>query len=189
MLLSSTIILFHQRSCSSYDCPFNRSIVPSFQVLSPYQVLIQFLSFSIGVLPEVVLPCSSFLTECFSTSCISVVFFFSKWLNLSRFFGFTRLSKKQLSFTSSLSLPLSLRCHSGSRDEIISQWWSVVTPRDRCARCRLVIRCCCLVSCLCVASCHVIMCIASSCFRNLHPSGFPPVLSVVRSEPNHTCTR
>ena len=50
---------------------------------------------------------------------------------------------------------------------------TAVTPRDRCARCLPVIRCCCLVICLCVASCHVIMCIASSCFQNLHPSGFP----------------
>ena len=57
-----------------------------------------------------------------------------------------------------------------------------VTPRDRCARCFPVIRCCCLVIRLCVASFHVIMCIASSCFQNPHPSGFPqfrllPVLS------------
>ena len=41
-------------------------------------------------------------------------------LTFSRFFGFTRLSKKQLSLTSSLSLPLSLRCHSRSWDEILS---------------------------------------------------------------------
>ena len=40
--------------------------------------------------------------------------------NLSRVFSFTHLSKKQLSFTSSLSLLFSLRCHSRSRDEILS---------------------------------------------------------------------
>ena len=40
--------------------------------------------------------------------------------NFSRFIGFTRLSKKQLSFTSSLSLLFSLWCHSRSRDEILS---------------------------------------------------------------------
>ena len=65
MLIFSTHHLVFQRSCFFHDWPFNRSVVPSFQVLSPYQVLIQFLFFSIGVLPEVVLPCSSFLTECF----------------------------------------------------------------------------------------------------------------------------
>ena len=120
--------------------------------------------------------CSSlflFASGVLSTSFISVVFFSQNGLIFSRFFGFTRLSKKQLSFTSSLSFPFSLRCHSRSRDEILSQWWSVVTPRDRCARCPPVIRCCCLVIRLRVASCHVIMCIASSCFQNLHPSGSP----------------
>ena len=80
---------------------------------------------------------------------------------------------------SNLVLPLlflfrfSLRCHSRSRDEILSQWWSVVTPRDRCARCLPVIRWCCHVFCLCVAFHHAIICIASSCFQNQHPSGFP----------------
>ena len=44
--------------------------------------------------------------------------------------------------------------------------------RDRCARCLSVIRCRCHVICLRVASCHVIICIASSCFQNLHPSEF-----------------
>ena len=45
LLFSSTHLLVLSRSCSFHDCPFNRSVVPSFQVLSPYQVLIQFLSF------------------------------------------------------------------------------------------------------------------------------------------------
>ena len=52
--------------------------------------------------------CSSlflFSNGVFSTSFISVVFFSRNGLTFSRFFGFTRLSKKQLSFTSSLSLP------------------------------------------------------------------------------------
>ena len=40
-------------------------------------------------------------------------------------------------------------------------------PRDRCARCLPVIRCCCLVVCLHVASFHVIIRIASACFRKL----------------------
>ena len=64
-------------------------------------------------------PCSSCLTECFQLSASSL-FSFVQFVNLSRFFGFTRLSKKQLSFTSSLSFPLSLRCHSRSRDEFLS---------------------------------------------------------------------
>ena len=64
-------------------------------------------------------PCSSFLMEVFNFIHLRCILF-SKWLNLSRFFGFTRLSKEQLSFTSSLFLPFSLRCHSRSRDEILS---------------------------------------------------------------------
>ena len=72
MLLSSTHLLVLSRSCSFYDCPFNRSIVPSCQVLSSYQVL---LLFSTGVLSEFVLPCSYFLTEC-SQLCSSLLFFF-----------------------------------------------------------------------------------------------------------------
>ena len=63
-----------------------------------------------------------------------------------------------------------------------------VTPRDHCARCLLVFRRRCLVICLRVAFCHVIMCIASSCFSKLASIQFSPVLSVVRSEPRHTCT-
>ena len=47
-----------------------------------------------------------------------------------------------------------------------------VTPQDHCARCLLVIRSCCHVISLHVSSCHVIMCIAFSCFKNLHSSGF-----------------
>ena len=46
-------------------------------------------------------------------------------------------------------------------------------PRIRCARCLPVIRRRFHVICLRVAFYHVIMCIASSCFLNLHPSGFP----------------
>ena len=66
--------------------------------------------------------CSSLLL--FPTGVLSTLFFFVafffKWLNLFKARGFTRLSKKQLSFTSSLSLPFSLWCHSRSRDEILS---------------------------------------------------------------------
>ena len=48
-------LLVLSRSCSFHDCPFNRSVVPSFQVLSSYQVLP---TFSTGVLSEI------FLTPC-----------------------------------------------------------------------------------------------------------------------------
>ena len=67
--------------------------------------------------------CSSlflFTNGVFSTLFFSVAFFLSFCAAFSRFFGLTRLSKKQLSFTSSLSLPFSLRCHSRSQDEILS---------------------------------------------------------------------
>ena len=85
-------------SCRAY--PFNRSVVPSFQVLSPYQVLIQFLSFQpeccpnfgfpwspslTGVFSIYILPfnlkvfrnalCPSFLTECFRPSSPSLYSF------------------------------------------------------------------------------------------------------------------
>ena len=63
-----------------------------------------------------------------------------------------------------------------------------VTPQIRYARCLPVIRRSCHVICLRVAFCHVIMCIASSCFKTCIRSG-SAVLSVVRSEPFHTRTR
>ena len=50
-----------------------------------------------------------------------------------------------------------------------------VTPRDRCARCPLVIRCCCLViACVSCIAYHVIMCISFaymfvSCIRAFSP--------------------
>ena len=50
-----------------------------------------------------------------------------------------------------------------------------VTPRDRCARCRPVIRCCCLViACVSCIAYHVIMCISFaymfvSCIRAFSP--------------------
>ena len=86
------------------------------------------------VLFHLIKSCISFLPEAFNfvhRRC----FLSFKFFNFSRFFGFTRLSEKQLSFTSSLSLLFPLRCHSRSRDEILSQWWSVVTPQVRSFRC------------------------------------------------------
>ncbi len=54
-------------------------------------------------------------------------------------------------------------------------WKVTVTPRDRCARCPLVIRCCCLViACVSCIAYHVIMCISFaymfvSCIRAFFP--------------------
>ena len=56
-----------------------------------------------------------------------------------------------------------------------------VTPRDQCARCRLVIRCCCrVITCVSCIAYHVIMCISFayvfvSCIRAFSP------LSVLQS--------
>ena len=162
-------------------------IAVSSSIFSSYQVLTHFLFFSIGVLPEFLLPCYSSLPEC-SQLCCSLLHSFFQLFNLSRFFGFTLLSKKQLSFTSSLSLPFSLRCHSRSRDEILSQWWSVVTPRDRCARCLPVIHSLAMpfacVLHLALSSCALHHIVLKTCIR---PGLLVP--SVVRSEPIHTCTR
>ena len=100
---------------------------PLLKFFSPYQVLHNFLTgvlsiyilrFNLEVFFRNVL-CPSLLTECFRL-CSPSLYSFLNLFNLSRLFGFTRLSKKQLNFTSSLSLPFSLRCHSRSRDEILS---------------------------------------------------------------------
>ena len=61
-----------------------------------------------------------------------------------------------------------------------------VTPRIRYARCLPVIHRSCHVICLRVALCHVIIFISCACFSKLASVRVPPVLSVVRSEPDHT---
>lgn len=60
-----------------------------------------------------------------------------------------------------------------------------VTPRDRCARCLPIISLS-LLAC-CILSCHHVHCIIM--FSKPASVRVPPVPSVVRSEPNHTCTR
>ena len=92
-------------------------------------------------------PCSSFLTECFQL-CSSLLYSFFQFVQPCKVLWFYTFDKEAISFTSPLPLPFSLRC----------------LP---------VIRCCCLVIRLRVASCHVIIRIASSCFQNLLPYGFP----------------
>ena len=109
--------LFKTSSCPCHAYPFNRSVVPlcsSSFILSSLSSLFN---------RSAVRICSSlflFSNEVFFNFIISAVFFSRNGLTFARFFGFTRLSKKQLSFTSSLSLPFSLWCHSRSRDEILS---------------------------------------------------------------------
>ena len=91
MLLNSTQLLVLSGSCSFQAYLFNRSGFNIYLTLQPQ-------GFS---------QCSLFLfaNGVFSTSFISVVLFSCNGLTFSRFFGFTCSSKKQLSFTSSLSLP------------------------------------------------------------------------------------
>ena len=60
--------------------------------------------------------------------------------------------------------------------------------RDRCARCLPAIHRRCHVIRLRVASCHVIMSLHHHVFKTCIRPGLL-VLSVIRSEPNHTCTR
>ena len=78
--------------------------------------------FSCVFQPTGFLWCSLFLFSNggFQLCSSSLYSFFQICSTFSRFFGFTHWSKKQLSFTSSLSLPFSLRCHSRSRDKILS---------------------------------------------------------------------
>ena len=105
-LLFSLLISVCQDHILSFANPFSTRVL-CFQssIFSSYQVLIQLLFlFNRSVARS----CSSlflFSNGVFSTSFISVVFFSRNGLTFSRFFGFTHWSKKQLSFTSSLSLP------------------------------------------------------------------------------------
>ena len=117
---------------SSYSLPSisNRSVV----VIDPYRSL--YISFyrsaCMYFLPIATLflmsfnlqgssnvPCSSFLMECIQL-CSTLLYSFLLFVQPLKVHGFNHWSKKQLSFTSSLSLPFSLRCHSRSRDEILS---------------------------------------------------------------------
>ena len=120
MLLSATHLLVLSGSCSFRPYPFNRSVVLAFQKISysakfclpsqteccpNYIIFISTLPCSIGVLPEVVLPCPSFLTECFQLHSFPLYSFFHEFVQPLKVRGFTRLSKKQLCFTFSLPLP------------------------------------------------------------------------------------
>ena len=64
-------------------------------------------------------PCSSLLTECLQSRSSPLHSSF-QFVQPLKVIGFTHFSKKQFSFTSSLPLPFSLRCHPRSRDEILS---------------------------------------------------------------------
>ena len=119
MLLSSTHLFVLSGSCSFHAYPFNRSVVPILhKFFSPYQAL---QLYSTRVLPQVVLPCPSLLTEVFNFVHLRGIFTLSTWLNLFQGSLVSLVCQR-----SNLVLPLlflfrfSLRCHSRSRDEILS---------------------------------------------------------------------
>ena len=102
MLLSSPVTLLCQDHVLFLVYPFSRSVVSSAQVLFILSSLVSLFNRS------VVRICSSLFLfpngEFFNFDHLRGIIPF-KLFNFSRFFGFTSLSKKQLSFTSSLSLP------------------------------------------------------------------------------------
>ena len=104
-----------------------------FKLISSYQVLHLF---STGVLFEFVLPSSQFL---FSTAVLTIVFnsdmFFLSTFQPLKVLWFHSFVEEATQFYLFSSSSVSLRCHSRSRDEILLQWWSVVTPQDRSFRC------------------------------------------------------
>ena len=138
MLLSATHLLILSGSCSFRPYPFNRSVMPAFRIFSHsakfclpsqmeccsnYIILNPSLSclnrsgFNIylALQPQGFSQCSlSLFSNGVFSNLSSPLFFFSIWFNI------THLSKKQLNFTSSLSLLFALRCHSRSQDEILS---------------------------------------------------------------------
>ena len=69
----------------------------------------------------------------FSTAVLSIVFnsvvFFLPTLQPLKVLWFHSLVEEATQFYRLSSSSFSLRCHPRSRDEILSQWWSVVTPR------------------------------------------------------------
>ena len=68
---------------------------------------------------NLLLPCSSFLTECFQLRS-PPLYFFSKWLNLFQGSLVSLVSQRSNLFLPLLFLfCLSLRCHPRSRDEIL----------------------------------------------------------------------
>ena len=156
----------------------------SAQVLSFYQALH---IFPTGVLFEFVLPCSFFLTECFQLRSFSLHSFFLV-AQPCKVRGFTRLSKKQLNFTSSLPRPLfsgailDLGTRSSCSGGVLSRPETDVPG---------VLRLFAVVALSFACVLHPIM---SSCALHHHvfKTCIRPgllILSVVRSEPRHTCTR
>ena len=126
----------------SISC-FNRSVVVidpysswciSFQPECLHVLLVHcnpFFLMSFNLQGSTNVPCSYFLTECFQL-CPSPLYSSFQFFNLSRLIGFTRLSKKQLCFTSSLPLLFAIPRSWG---EISCKWRRVVTTRDRRSRC------------------------------------------------------
>ena len=106
----SVVVIDPYRSlCISFYwsvCMYFLSIAILVFCLSTYKVLVMFLVIF-------------FLTECFQL-CSSSLYSLFQFVPPLKVYGFIRLSKKQLCFTSSLPLPFNLRCHPRSRDEILS---------------------------------------------------------------------
>ena len=120
--------------------------------------------------------CSFFRTECLQlrSSSLYTFFQFVQPLKVLQFHSFVK--EATLIYLSSSS-SFSLRCHPRSWDEILSQWWSVVTPRDHCARCPPVIRCHYnVIRLCCILSCHHVHCIIMfSKLAFAHVSPFSPL--------------
>ena len=72
-------------------------------------------------------PCFYFLPQC-SQLCSTLLCSFFQLFNLSRFVVSLIGRRSHLVYLFSSS-SISLQCHPRSRDEILLQWWSVVTPQ------------------------------------------------------------
>ena len=124
----------------------------------------------------------------FPTSFISIVFFSRNGLTFSRFFGLTRLSKKQLSFTSSLFLPFfpPVPFEISGRDPlVVVECCNAPRPMCQVSSSYSLLLPCLLLACR-ILPCHHPHCIFM--FSKRASVRVSPVPSVVRSKPNHTRT-
>ena len=129
MLLSSTNHLVLSRSCNFFFFyPFSRSVVFSFEFSHLIKFLFNYFSFQSECCPKLffLVPLAEWsvlnfvhlrrvISSSFATSQGSMVSLICQRSNLFYLFLFR----------------VFLRCHPRSRDEILLQWWSVVTPQDR----------------------------------------------------------
>ena len=104
---------------SSLASLFNRSAARIWSSLIPFlnrSVFYIYLPFNLKVFAMF---CPSFLTKCFRP-CSPSLYSFLEFVQPLKARGFSCFSKNQFSFTYPLSLMLPRRCHSRSRDEILS---------------------------------------------------------------------